>query len=299
VTVTPRLARSLATLRDQVDAAFPTRSKASDGWIGNAAHQAEGDYTASQHNPNPLGVVCAIDITTDPAVGLDCHVLMEQLDASNDPRIFYLIHDHQIDNSDDTRTPYTGVNSHTRHLHVSVRYQSADLYDNPRPWAIPMLTTPEDDMPLTTDEIEHIAARCRDYIATAQNPWGLDALLQRLVRIDTLLVQLGAHPVDVDEKALAGYLAPMVAGQVAHLSPADLHDLTAALVTEAGRRLVAADAAPVAAPQGLLAVAAPPLAGSPLLGLLPEHVDAAAAPSSGQHYDDVEPADHYTEPATA
>jgi hypothetical protein len=295
----PRLAASLATLREQLDAAYPTRSKASDGWIGNAAHQAEGDYTASQHNPNPQGVVCAIDVTHDPAAGLDCHRLMEELDASNDPRIFYLINDHQIDNSDDSRTPYTGRDPHVTHLHISTHYDRPGIYDDPRPWALPMLTTPEDDMALTTDEIERIAARCRDYVATAQNPWGLDALLQRLVRIDTLLVQLGAHPIDVDEKALAGYLAPMVAGQVGHLSPADLHDLTAALVTEAGRRLVAADAAPAAAPQGLLAVATPPPAGSPLLGLLPEHDLTAAAPSTGQHYDDDEPADHYTEPATA
>jgi hypothetical protein len=67
-------------------------------------------------------VVCAIDITEDLSVGLDCMQLMNELDASNDPRIFYLIHDHQIDNSDDTRTEYDGPNAHEKHMHISVKW---------------------------------------------------------------------------------------------------------------------------------------------------------------------------------
>lgn len=130
-----RLANSLKTLRDQVDAKFPTRSKASDGWIGDSAHQAR----ESQHNPNAAGVVCAIDITEDLSVGLDCNRLMEELDASNDPRIYYIIHDRAIDNSDDSRTPYTGSNPHTKHLHISTWYNDPSRYDDARTWAIGML----------------------------------------------------------------------------------------------------------------------------------------------------------------
>jgi hypothetical protein len=136
-----RLARSLATLRDQLDAAFPDRSKRSDGWIGDAAHSAR----VSQHNPNSAGVVCAIDVTHDPANGVDCHRLMAELDASDDPRILYLIWNREIDNSDDSRTPYTGANSHTLHLHLSAPWDRPALYDDPRPWALPMLLTLEDD----------------------------------------------------------------------------------------------------------------------------------------------------------
>lgn len=131
-----RLANSLTTLRNQVDAKFPKRNKASDGWIGDASHQAR----FSQHNPNEHGVVCAIDITEDLAVGLDCNRLMAELDASNDPRIFYIIHDREIDNSDDSRTPYHGSNPHTRHLHISVKYDNAPLYDDGRQWNLPMLS---------------------------------------------------------------------------------------------------------------------------------------------------------------
>lgn len=131
----PRLCYALTTLRNQVDKKFPNRSDASDGWIGDTAHQAR----LSQHNPNEAGVVCAIDITHDPANGVDCHRLMEELDASNDDRIFYLIHDREIDNSDDTRTPYYGTNPHVKHLHISVQYASPRLYDDGREWILPML----------------------------------------------------------------------------------------------------------------------------------------------------------------
>lgn len=139
-----RLAHSLVALRDQVNAKFPTRSKLSDGWIGDAAHNAR----LSQHNPNSAGVVCAIDITEDLSVGLDCNRLMAELDASNDDRIFYLIHDGMIDNSNDVTTPYTGANKHTKHMHISVKWDQPDKYDNGRAWAIPMLTiVPEGEKP--------------------------------------------------------------------------------------------------------------------------------------------------------
>lgn len=133
----PRLAKSLVTLRDQVNTKFPTRSIKSDGWIGDAAHAAR----ESQHNPNDWDVVCALDITEDLSVGLDCMVLMDQIDALNDPRVFYEIHQGQIDNSDDSRTKYNGPNRHDTHFHLSVRYNVPALFDDPRPWNIPLLSS--------------------------------------------------------------------------------------------------------------------------------------------------------------
>ena len=69
-----RIAKSLGLLAATVNAAAPNRSKASDGWIGDASHAAR----KSDHNPNrtpgdgiPDGVVCALDITHDPANGCD------------------------------------------------------------------------------------------------------------------------------------------------------------------------------------------------------------------------------------
>lgn len=136
-----RLANSLVTFRSQIDARFPNRNKASDGWIASAGHlnRTGAGAAASQHNPNVHDVVCAVDITEDLSVGLDCNRLMEELDASNDRRIFYIIHDYQIDNSDDRRTPYHGSNPHTRHLHLSSWWQYPNVYDDGSPWNIPML----------------------------------------------------------------------------------------------------------------------------------------------------------------
>src|SRR3982751_2047098 len=82
-----RLAKSLETLRSQVNARWPTRSKASDGWIGDTAHATR----KSDHNPNAAGVVQAFDVTHDPKSGCDAYKLAETLRTARDPRIKYVI----------------------------------------------------------------------------------------------------------------------------------------------------------------------------------------------------------------
>ena len=65
----PRLCAAGVTLRDQVNQKWPSRDKASDGWVGDAAHAArEGWGTngrGSYHNPDPNGIVHAIDLDED------------------------------------------------------------------------------------------------------------------------------------------------------------------------------------------------------------------------------------------
>lgn len=131
-----RLAKSLVTLRDQINQAAPNRSKKSDGTIGDAAHASR----ASDHNPNKAGVVCAFDVTHDPAGDMDCHVLAEQLQASKDPRIQYVIWDGKIMSGSHSKRAwewreYTGTNPHRHHLHISVS-QDPSKYDDPRLWDI-------------------------------------------------------------------------------------------------------------------------------------------------------------------
>lgn len=130
-----RLAKSLETLRDQVNAAYPNRSKKSDGWIGDVRHQKAG---TSDHLPNKAGVVTAIDITNDPANGLDSRTLAENLVASRDERIKYIISDGQIVSSKQQPwkwRKYTGANGHFHHVHISVMPTPA-LYDGAGPWQI-------------------------------------------------------------------------------------------------------------------------------------------------------------------
>lgn len=129
-----RLAKSLVVLRDQVNAKWPNRSKASDGWIGDASHAAR----KSDHNPNSAGVVCAIDITNDPAHGADASKLAEAIRTSGDPRLGYVISNGRIANPSiegGAWRPYTGPNPHNKHCHISVK-QSAALWDDARPWKI-------------------------------------------------------------------------------------------------------------------------------------------------------------------
>lgn len=71
------LAPSLVVLRYELNARWPNRDRSSDGAIGDAAHAA----SASDHNPNSEGAVCAYDIDTD----------LDGTDDSNDPEMDALV----------------------------------------------------------------------------------------------------------------------------------------------------------------------------------------------------------------
>lgn len=118
-----RLGKSLEQLRKQVNAASPKRSKVSDGSIGDTSHQGRG--SASDHNPNAQGVVCAIDITHDPDHNVDGGDL--SLALIEDPRVKYIIFSSQIWKARTGKwEPYRGPNKHRQHVHVSVNPESID-----------------------------------------------------------------------------------------------------------------------------------------------------------------------------
>lgn len=134
-----RLAKSLDVLRSQINSQYPRRSKVSDGTIGDTKHSAR----VSDHNPNEKGVVCALDITHDPANGLNSEALAEALRKSKDPRIKYIISNRKIAASYATGgvgawvwRRYTGANPHDKHCHISVL---SDRADNISPWKLPTI----------------------------------------------------------------------------------------------------------------------------------------------------------------
>jgi hypothetical protein len=132
-----RVAKSLLVLRSQVNAKFPDRAKGWDGTIGDTAHSSR----SSDHNPNDDGVVTAMDITHDPAHGVDSYEMAEQFRIGRDRRIKYIISNRRICSSAVapwTWRPYNGANPHDHHVHVSVMPQKT-LYDDGAPWEIPML----------------------------------------------------------------------------------------------------------------------------------------------------------------
>lgn len=145
-----QLAPSLVALVKETDERFPTRDHSSDGSIGDQAHAAR----ESQHNPEN-GWVCAVDLDED--LSSELHTLQElagHIVDQTDHRVRYLIYEGRICKSyvDGrgvaawTWQAYTGLNDHSKHLHVSV-WNTPAARDDRGPW-----WPEEDDMP-TIDEI--------------------------------------------------------------------------------------------------------------------------------------------------
>ena len=110
------LAACLVNLRSEINAAYPGRDRTSDGWIGDASHQAR----PSDHNPDPpvIGVVRALDVDVDGVSELDIIAAVLRHPATN-----YVIFSGRIAqrvNGFAWRT-YTGTNPHDKHFHVSIR----------------------------------------------------------------------------------------------------------------------------------------------------------------------------------
>lgn len=179
-----RTAKALDEYRSEVNRRFPSRSKASDGTIGDNAHAGQGQ--GSDHNPwvvkDGIGVVRALDLTHDPRNGVDCDKLSDflfEMGKAGDPRLRnqgYLIFNWWITNPDwKSWRRYNGSNGHTSHMHISF---SVDGYDRSGDWSsafrggtpvTPPLTPPSSGRPLlargsTGQHVRDLQARLnRDY----------------------------------------------------------------------------------------------------------------------------------------
>lgn len=137
--------RASQALLQAVNTRWPNRDKASDGWIGDAAHASR----SSDHNPwivvNGWGVVRARDIDKD---GIDAAWLAEELrkmGAARDPRLIgggYVIFNRRITKPDFSGWQvYNGSNPHTSHIHVSFSRNEAG-FDSTSPWANILVARP-------------------------------------------------------------------------------------------------------------------------------------------------------------
>lgn len=142
-----RVARSLLTLRAEVDKAFPHRDRASDGFIGDAEHATRD----SDHNPfivvDGVGVVRAGDTDAGPGINPDeAHdqvgdavaEVARRAGKAGHPamgRGAYVICESKIASalSGWEWRPYTGQNRHNSHTHVSVALARAG-FDSTKPW---------------------------------------------------------------------------------------------------------------------------------------------------------------------
>ena len=132
-----RLAYSLETLRKQLNEAYPGRDKTSDGTIGDTSHS----HTASDHNLNAQGVVCAMDIDNDLSDNFSAHDLAEIMRVNRHPDLKYIISKDRICSARDNWVwrKYTGYR-HDKHIHVSVGVgrdgQSKQPYDDKDLWVV-------------------------------------------------------------------------------------------------------------------------------------------------------------------
>jgi hypothetical protein len=124
----PRLSKSIIQLREQIDDAFPDRSRSSDsGAYSDARHAAR----KSDHNADANGWVRAWDCSRDLSKGRDVMPdLVDQirLYAKKHGRFSYIIFDEKIASPilNWKWRKYRGINKHTKHAHFSFR-KDADM----------------------------------------------------------------------------------------------------------------------------------------------------------------------------
>ncbi len=135
-----RLVRAGVTLRNQVNAKWPSRDKRSDGWIGDAAHAAR----KSDHNPDADGWVHALDIDKD---GIDADRLANELVAyarnlePGSRRLKYVVFKGRVASGTYPDKFWVWRNDpslgHWEHIHAS--FTAAAELDG-RPWPLPCLS---------------------------------------------------------------------------------------------------------------------------------------------------------------
>lgn len=139
-----RLVPGGVTLRAQVDARWPNRDTASDGWIADAAH-AVGSF----HQPDAQGWVHALDVDEDlgagPAGPAAMRRLADQLaacarDGRDGGRILHLVYEDQVASATAGDWAWRGHGyGHFHHLHVS--FTDAAERDG-TPFPLPILSPP-------------------------------------------------------------------------------------------------------------------------------------------------------------
>jgi len=137
-----KLAPCLKVFNDELEAIAPNRDHASDGTIGDEAHQG----TDSDHNPDDNGIVCATDRDKDLRASFTMEDVVQYLlaecrkpnDVGKDRgRLNYLIYNKRIWRADTgwKQEPYTGSSPHTEHLHGSCEHDLNYVNDT-RTWGL-------------------------------------------------------------------------------------------------------------------------------------------------------------------
>lgn len=149
----------LKALFAEFDRIAPGRAHASDGAIGDTAHQHE----VSDHNPDETGSVPihdadhvnevhAVDVDSDlnePGLSMEIVVqfLLDRCRSGAERRLRYIIYNRRIWEASNgwRQRAYTGSSPHTEHAHFSASYDTAREADD-SPWGLEDLVVSEDDI---------------------------------------------------------------------------------------------------------------------------------------------------------
>lgn len=157
------LTKALTRLRADFNTAFPGRDKASDGWVGDLAHQK----STSGHNPDDTAgaraeygdsdsraEVRAIDVDRDLRGPVSLATVVERIIATpaDARRLRYVIYNGRIASKSAgwAWRPYSGANPHDKHAHFS---GDPEFDDDDRPWVVAQMGA---DMPLTDADVQKI-----------------------------------------------------------------------------------------------------------------------------------------------
>jgi hypothetical protein len=240
----PILIPCLVQLRDEFNLIAPARSKASDGWIGDTAHQQE----TSDHNDDEVGrvpirdadskhEVHAVDVTA-PITGAELrypptgatHVsgmeavvqfLLSRCRSGAEKRLRYMIYNRRIWEASNgwRQRAYTGPSPHTEHAHFSASYTTS-LEASTASWHledIPVALTADDKKWLSAEIAKAVTAANAARAATGDIP--ADVWAHREKRVDpkpgqSVDVSMGAIQVFAEDnlkKAVAEIIAALKA----------------------------------------------------------------------------------------
>jgi hypothetical protein len=225
------LVPALDQLRREFNELAPGRDKASDGSVGDLAHQNR----ASDHNPDDNGWVHAIDVDRDlrtPGLTMEDVVqfLLLRCRAGAEKRLRYVIFNRRIWTASNgwRQEKYAGPNPHDHHAHFSA-LRDAQRRTSTTTWHLEEL----DMAALTEAETRKIV---REELAAFGKVEPLSAIAVRTdfltnrwtPAVNAVLTKLGADlaalDADVDEDALAAKLAAAIPESMAAKVADELRD---------------------------------------------------------------------------
>jgi hypothetical protein len=285
----------LVELRNEFNEIAPGRDKASDGSIGDPAHQ----NTISDHNPDEIGTVPirdadsrnevhAIDVDIDlrlPGLSMEevVQFILKRCRSGAEKRLRYIIYNRRIwsASSDWVQKPYSGANAHDKHAHFSASYDTAREASTAS-WHL------EDLVVLTDAEIEKIAKRTKELVWNHEepNPYDDGATKRRMggdlrmmeYRDDKRAEATNIHRLD---NQVIPMLREVLAGQVAIAGKVEALDV----IDEQDRAAIAAlvlAGLPTEAIAAALAVALPPELAQEVVAHLLREINRITSPSAGE-----------------